>query len=124
MENFYLDDKEFITNNKCFILTGQHVEFLISFLNSSLFKYSFINDFPELLGGTRELRKVFIEKIPILKVNADINNKFKIIINDIQQLRLTKSNSRTLEIEIDNLIFDLYKLTKEERETIGFIEIQ
>jgi hypothetical protein len=33
-------------------------------------------------------------------------------------------NISSLIIEIDNMIFDLYNLSKDEREEIGFIEIQ
>jgi hypothetical protein len=39
-------------------------------------------------------------------------------------LQLKKGDSKSLEIEVDNMIFDLYGLDDEERKTIGFIEIQ
>ncbi len=76
-----------------------------------------------MLGGTRELRKVFFEKIPVKKVTASQNILFKEKVTQIQNLK--KNNQKTLqeEIEIDNMIFDLYDLTAEERTAIGFIEI-
>jgi hypothetical protein len=122
--NFYLDEEEhYFVNNKCFILSGENIEFLTAFLNSSIFKFCFIENFPELLGGTRELRKVFFEKIPVKKVTASQNILFKEKVTQIQNLK--KNNQKTLqeEIEIDNMIFDLYDLTAEERTAIGFIEI-
>jgi hypothetical protein len=39
-------------------------------------------------------------------------------------MKQNNKNTKTQEIEIDNMIFDLYQLTIEERDTIGFIEIQ
>lgn len=36
---FVYDKNGFFTNQKCFIITGDNVEFLTAFLNSSLFKY-------------------------------------------------------------------------------------
>ena len=50
---FYYDIKGFYQNDKSFMITGRHVAFLTAFLNSSLFKFCFIDNFPELLGGTR-----------------------------------------------------------------------
>ena len=121
---FMFDDKSFLTNQKCFIITGKHVAFLTAFFNSSLFKYCFRDDFPELQGGTRELSKIFFDKIPVLKISDSMNNKFEIIVVQIQNLVANQLPTKDLELKIDNLIFDLYSLTIQERKVIGFIEIQ
>lgn len=117
---FVYDDRGFLTNQKCFIITGAKVEFLTAFLNSSIFKYCFRDDFPELQGGTRELSKIFFDKISVLEVSEETNLQFKDLIFEVQKLKENKE----LELKIDNLIFDLYNLTNEERNEIGFIEIQ
>jgi len=122
--NFYYDENNFLVNNKCFILTGKFIYFLTAFFNSSLFKYCFIDNFPELIGGTRELRKIFLEKIPVLLIDEKIENKFKVLLNDLQRLKANKKSGTDIEKRIDKMIFDLYKLTNEEIEEIGFIEIQ
>jgi len=120
--NFYLDNLNFVTNNKCFILTGKKLNYLTAFLNSSLFKYCFKDDFPELLGGTRELRKVFLEQIPIKMIN-DAQEKI------FEELITLFNNSPHIDQKlviakkIDQLIFDVYELTLVEREEIGFIQI-
>ena len=89
--NFYLDsDQHYYVNNKCFILVGKHIEYLTAFLNSSLFKFCFLNNFPELLGGTRELRKIFMETIPIKQVSEEINALFRTYPPD--ELRLASVN--------------------------------
>jgi len=121
---FYLDDKSFMQNDKSFMISGSNLYFLTAFLNSSLFKYCFIDNFPELQGGTRELRKIFFDKIPVLQVNESVNFQFKNLVNQIQKSRMTDNPIQDIELEIDNKIFDLYGLTKEEKEEIGFIEIQ
>ena len=79
---FVYDDKEYVTNQKCFIITGNHVAFLTAFLNSSLFKYCFRDSFPELQGGTREMSKIFFDKIPVIKVNDEIEFEFAFLVND------------------------------------------
>ncbi len=115
---FYYDEKGFFQNDKSFMITGRNVAYLTAFLNSSLFKFCFLNNFPELLGGTRELRKIFFDKIPVLEVDDSTNKQFEKLLLDIQQ-EYTKSKA----IAIDAIIFDLYKLTLEERNLIGFVEI-
>jgi len=122
--NFYLDSEEnYFVNNKCFVISGKHLEYLTAFFNSSIFKYCFINNFPELMGGTRELRKIFFDLIPVMPVNDDINESFKNRVNIIQELKEQKISTIKQEKEIDQMLFDLYNLTIEEREVIGFIEI-
>ena len=115
---FVYDDKGYMTNQKCFIITGGNLAYLTAFFNSSLFKYCFRDSFPELQGGTREMSKIFFDKIPVMKVSEEINDRFADAINDIQN-----KYSKQKAIEIDTMIFDLYGLKQEERDTIGFVEI-
>ena len=116
---FYYDEKGFYQNDKSFMITGAHVSYLAAFLNSSLFKFCFRDNFPELLGGTRELRKIVFDKIPVKKVSDSVNDKFRRKVNEIQS-DYTKEQA----IKIDNVLFDLYNLTDEERRQIGFIDIE
>ncbi len=121
---FHLDSEGFMQNDKSFMITGSHLEFLAAFFNSSLFKYCFLNNFPELQGGTRELRKIFLQEIPVIVVDGFLNQTFKIKLEQINEQLGQGMDISNLVIEIDNMIFDLYNLSKDEREEIGFIEIQ
>ena len=116
---FYYDEKGFYQNDKSFMITGKHIPFLTAFLNSSLFKFCFRDNFPELLGGTRELRKIFFDKISVIKVSDEINNDFKREVTNLQS-NYTQEKATT----IDRMLFDLYGLTEEERKVIGYIEIK
>ena len=116
---FFYDKNAYCTNQKCFIVTGQSMAYLTAFFNSSLFKFCFRESFPELQGGTREMSKIFFDKIPVLQVTAEINAKFKSSVDDIQS-EYTKSKA----IAIDAMIFDLYNLSERERQVIGFVEIE
>jgi hypothetical protein len=121
---FYYDNKGFFQNDKSFMITGKNICFLTAFLNSSLFKFCYIDNFPELQGGTRELRKIFFDKIPVLQIDIDTDNIFREKITHLQQLKQNSLPTESIEIELDKIIFDLYGLTTEEKEAIGFIEIQ
>ena len=84
-----------------------------------MFKYCFRDNFPELQGGTRELSKIFFDKIPIKIVDDDIERLFRDLVINIQA-----NPSIELIKHMDILIFDLYQVTHDEAETIGYIEIQ
>ena len=116
---FVYDEREYVTNQKCFIITGCSIAFLAAFLNSSLFKYCFRDSFPELQGGTREMSKIFFDKIPVIMVDDATESEFSTLIKDIQG-----DYSKEKAISLDQRLFDLYNLTDEERTTIGFVEIQ
>ena len=105
--SFYLDENRFLTNQKCFILTGKHLKFLISFFNSKLFKYAFWDNFPVLGAKGRELSKIFMIEIPVIEPSKEIEIKISNLL-DYQNYE-----------EIDKLIYELYNLTDEE---ISFIE--
>ena len=120
---FYLDDKNFLQNDKSFMITGNNLYFLTAFLNSSLFKFCFIDNFPELQGGTRELRKIFLNKIPVIDVSPEKNLVFKPLVEKCQRLAICNLNTVETAKEIDDIIFNLYKLTDEEKAAVGFIEI-
>ena len=111
---FIYDDRKYYTNQKCFILTGQRLEFLTAFFNSNLFKFCFRENFPELLGGTRELSKVFFEKIPVKQIIEDQELPFKEIVIQILAHKKEGKDIFHLEKQIDQMIYKLYELTEEE----------
>jgi len=114
---FYLDEKSFLTTKTCFIMVGEHISYLTAFFNSSLFKFCFRDNFVALFGGARSLGKTYFEKIPVLEVSDAIDAEFRDLVLDIQQ-----SYSDEKAKAIDQRIFDLYGLTQDERDTIGYID--
>ena len=116
---FYLDKKAFFQNDKSFMISGKNLSYLTAFLNSSLFKGCYLDNFPELQGGTRELRKIFFDKIPVMQVEKNIEAEFEILIKDVQETYSIEKAQR-----IDKKIFELYGLSYEEQKAIGYIEIE
>lgn len=114
---FYFDNKQFFTNQKCFIVSGKHLSYLTAFLNSSLFKFCFMDDFPTLGEDRRELSKIYFNKIPVRIVSDQVDRDFNKLVLDIQDV-YTEEKAK----EIDRLIFDIYELSQSERDRIGFID--
>lgn len=119
---FFWDKEKFVTNQKCFIITGKHLGYLTAFLNSSLFKYCYRDSFPELQAGTRELSKIFFDKLAVAEVTDKQDAEFIALVEKNQTLPL-KEERRKLEEYIDKLIFEIHGLTEEEAIQVGFIEI-
>src|SRR5690606_8308034 len=93
---FYLDNKGFVQNDKSFMITGEKIAYLTAFLNSSLFKFCFMDNFPELQGGTRELRKIFLDKIPVLQVSENINMEYEQFVLKAQELNSKQLSTREI----------------------------
>ncbi|HPR59108.1 MAG TPA: TaqI-like C-terminal specificity domain-containing protein, partial [Bacteroidales bacterium] len=113
---FCYDDSGYYTNQKCYIITGDHLLYLTAIFNSKLFEYCFRSNFPELLGGVVELSKVFFEKIPIKKPSKStelILGEKALKIGESKKIN-PDSSTTNLENEIDEIIYKLYNLTYEE----------
>jgi hypothetical protein len=57
---------------------------LTAFFNSKIFKICYKDTFPELQGGTRELRKIFFEDIKIPQIENLISEDFDLLVEDLQ----------------------------------------
>jgi very-short-patch-repair endonuclease len=114
---FVIDvDNHYLHNDKSFHIVTENIYWLGAFLNSKLFKYCFKDNFPELLGGTRELRKVFFDKIPIKQISTIQEKPFETLVKKILSLSKGQHDYELvkLEKEIDQLVYQLYELTEEE----------
>ncbi len=127
---FYLDNGEcelgyFYAEATSFILTGEHLRYLLGMLHSKLITFAFKTFYAG--GGLGEsgyrYKKAFIERLPIPKVTPQ-NQKLAHKITDCAKAILEakeknpKANTQKLEKEIDALIYQLYNLTDEEIKTI------
>jgi hypothetical protein len=122
---FVIDYQEhYYHNDKTFHMISDKTDWLGTFFNSKLFNYCFRNNFPELLGGTRELRKVFFEKIPVKQILKEEELPLSQLLNQIITIKKSNPNTSTsvLESEIDRIIYGLYGLTEEEIRIVEKLE--
>ncbi|GAA7243565.1 class I SAM-dependent DNA methyltransferase [Helicobacter pylori] len=123
---FYLDNGEcelgyFYAEATSFILTGEHLRYLLGMLHSKLITFAFKTFYAG--GGLGEsgyrYQKAFIERLPIPKITPQ-NQKLADKITDGAKAILEakekdpKANTQKLEKEIDALVYQLYNLTDEE----------
>lgn len=123
---FYLDNGEcglgyFYAEATSFILTGEHLRYLLGMLHSKLITFAFKTFYAG--GGLGEsgyrYKKAFIERLPIPKItekNQELADKITDGAKQILALKEKdpKANTQRLEKEIDALVYQLYHLTDEE----------
>ncbi|WQY74053.1 class I SAM-dependent DNA methyltransferase [Helicobacter pylori] len=123
---FYLDNGEcelgyFYAEATSFILTGEHLRYLLGMLHSKLITFAFKTFYAG--GGLGEsgyrYKKAFIERLPIpqiTKSNQPTADKITDYAEQILQAKEKdpKANTQRLEKEIDALVYQLYNLTDEE----------
>ncbi|GAA7851064.1 class I SAM-dependent DNA methyltransferase [Helicobacter pylori] len=123
---FYLDNGEcelgvFYAEATSFILTGEHLRYLLGMLHSKLITFAFKTFYAG--GGLGEsgyrYKKAFIERLPIpqiTKSNKPTADKITDCAERILKLKEKdpKANTQKLEKEIDALVYQLYHLTDEE----------
>ncbi len=123
---FYLDNGEcelgyFYAEATSFILTGEHLRYLLGMLHSKLITFAFKTFYAG--GGLGEsgyrYKKAFIERLPIPKItpkNQELADKITDGAKQILALKEKdpKANTQRLEKEIDALVYQLYNLTDEE----------
>ncbi|GAA9589699.1 class I SAM-dependent DNA methyltransferase [Helicobacter pylori] len=123
---FYLDNGEcelggFYAEATSFILTGEHLRYLLGMLHSKLITFAFKTFYAG--GGLGEsgyrYKKAFIERLPIPQI-TEKNQELARKITDCTERILKskekdpKANTQGLEKEIDALVYQLYNLTDEE----------
>ena len=113
---FVYDKNFYFTNQKCFIVTSnfENLMYLVSILNSWVFDFAFKDYFPELLGGTRELSKIFFEKVPIPKISPEEQQPFIDLVDKIIKKKELGDDTTAEEKQIDLMVYKLYELTYDE----------
>jgi hypothetical protein len=111
---FSLDVDGNFLNDKCFILSGEKLYYLVAFLNSKVFRFCFSDAFPELQGNSKEIKKFILEAIPVKEISDESSfiEKVSEILNIKKQNPLVDTSD--LENQIDHLVYKLYDLTEEE----------
>ncbi|WP_033619448.1 class I SAM-dependent DNA methyltransferase [Helicobacter pylori] len=123
---FYLDNGEcelgvFYAEATSFILTGEHLHYLLGMLHSQLVTFAFKTFYAG--GGLGEsgyrYKKAFIERLPIPKITTKNQELAQKITDCAERILKTKeknpkANTQELEQKIDALVYQLYNLTDEE----------
>lgn len=111
--NFALDiHGKYFINNKCYLMTGNQLEYLVCFLNSYLSEYLFSKIATTTGVGTAQWSKFTIEQLCIPFVTKEQESDFVSLLSKLKASKIT-------EADINFRIYEICDLTLEE---IAFIE--
>ncbi len=110
---FYLDQNDhYFPNNKAFIINsrGDSLGYLTAFFNSTVFRCSFIDEFPTQGEDRRELRKIFFDKIPVKKPTAAHAALFEKLVPMVQYTKRIGEDAAAVFLEdlIDACVMECY----------------
>jgi hypothetical protein len=97
------------------------LKYLLSLLNSSLFNYLYQDISQESEGRTfAQVKTVYIKQLPIQIIDKNNQKPFITLVDKIllAKKKNPASDTTELEREIDQLVYKLYGLTKEEIKTV------
>ena len=109
-------DGEFTPEATTFMMTGNHLKYLLCFLNSTLSEYFFAKIGTTTGMGTLRWKKYLIETLPVPKASTDTVVELEELVDSMIIDNINKDNYIDC---INRKIYDIFQFTKEE---IAFIE--
>lgn len=116
---FYLDTEKYYTNDTAFLIYHPDMKilkYLIGILNSNISHKIYLMFYSGGKLGNKGLRykKEFLSQLPIPPYNIKIVE----IVDRIIELKKLDKDTQDLENQIDEMVYDLYELTEEEKELV------
>ncbi|MEN3028645.1 MAG: TaqI-like C-terminal specificity domain-containing protein, partial [Aquificaceae bacterium] len=118
-QRFSIVDKGFYCEATTHLITGNNLRFLLGVLNSKMFGFAFYRFY--MGGGIEgEIKGEFIGRFPIPPLtpqNKHIADRIEELVDQIIQKKKQNgcgADTSDLEEQIDQLVYELYGLTKEE----------
>ncbi|EEC4842642.1 class I SAM-dependent DNA methyltransferase [Campylobacter lari] len=120
----FFDNEFLLLNQKCFILSHQsnnkkELLYLTALLNSNVNFYYFKQIGAKLGASGYEMSKIFVEKLPIPKINSKnekLANELISLVDEILKAKEQDKNAdtKTQEDKINSIVYKLYNLNEEE----------
>ena len=115
--NFALDEAGIMIKNTAFFIIGEHIHFLIAYLNSTLCDWQFGKICATSGAGTRRWIKQYIEQICIPFPSDKQNDEMKFLVEKIE--RSGPNTKAKIISKIDEKIFELSNLNNDERNFVS-----
>lgn len=117
--SFTYDEGVYFLNDKCFLISGEKLKYLLGILNAKLFRYCFEERFPELQGNSREIKTFVLQEIPIKypdeKEEALVSNlvDYILYLRNMENELLFKHTpniriATTIEEVLNMVVYELY----------------
>lgn len=124
---FYFDNKNYLVDKTCFILTGNNLKYILGILTSKVMAYYFESIGRTLGKSAIQYSKQYMDKLPIPKITEKNQKNVTLIENLIDEITALKDTNPETDIsnqikKLDNLVYILYDLSKSEIELVESLE--
>ncbi|CAA6798697.1 MAG: Putative type IIS restriction /modification enzyme, N-terminal half [uncultured Sulfurovum sp.] len=130
---FTLDTKKYYLEMTVFFMTGEDLKYLLALLNSKLIYWYFNLICAESGVGTNRWKKIYVEQLPIIKIQKEAQKPFEILVDYIIFLKASDKNidkyadNETIikyhfEEVIDSLVYELYFRDEFQDKNIEFLK--
>jgi len=109
---FAYDESGMYVEATSFMMTGEHLKYLLSILNSNLSQWYFERISTTTGMGTNRWKKFKLELLPIAE--CDVHQAFITLADQIITLKKQNQDTSKLEAQIDQMVYELYGLSEEE----------
>ena len=113
---FALGEQGVMCNQKCFMITGQNLEYLCAVLNSTLITWLVRQTSVTTGMGLCQWDKFTVEKVPVIQPDDStmkwLNKAVGNLLESMHDDNMLKANE--IQLEIDKAVFAMYGITTEE----------
>ena len=106
--------EETFLDKTCFMITGEHLLYILPIINSSLMQYYIQRNIAVLDTGGFLMQKIYVEDFPIPPVEAESYSTLTELATEILAKRASGEDTRSLEELVDMQVYALFNLTDEE----------
>ena len=93
------------------------MKYLTGILNSKLIAF-WLRYMGKMQGSNYQVDKEPLLNIPLVKPNKQGEKEIITLVDQIMELKKQGKDTSDLEAQIDQMVYDLYELTEEEREIV------
>ena len=111
---FTYDNTGILINQLCYILTGNKIKYLICLLNSKVIAKYFRSNFPVLGAKGFMIQKDHIITLPIPLPAPKVETQLEKLVDEILHLKALGKRTEILELQIDEIVYEMYDLNDEE----------
>ena len=112
--NFSLDAEGFYLNNTVFFITGEHLKYILAFLNSHICEWYFDKICATSGVGTRRWIKIYIDQICIPHPDLQSENRIVSYVDRMLDNKKLDIHANDIEYSINKEFANLFELTESE----------
>ncbi len=116
---FSFIDYETFLDKTCFMITGEHLLYILPIINSALMQYHIQRNIAVLDTGGFLMQKIYVEEFPIPPITEEYYATLTELAGEILLMRKNGEDTRSIEELVDLNVYALFGLTEDE---IKYIE--